>query len=75
MPSAVEMPSFELGWRGDAQPVQPMGVKGIGEAGTIASTPAVINAIVDALGHLGVHDIAMPASPETVYRAITGDAG
>jgi len=49
-----------------------MGVKGIGEAGTIASTPAVINAIVDALSHLGVRDIPMPASPETVYRAITG---
>jgi carbon-monoxide dehydrogenase large subunit len=72
VPSAAEMPSFDLGWRVTPSPSNPMGVKGIGEAGTIASTPAVINAIVDALSHLGVRDIAMPASPETVYRAITG---
>jgi carbon-monoxide dehydrogenase large subunit len=72
VPSAAEMPSFDLGWRVTPSPSNPMGVKGIGEAGTIASTPAVINAIVDALSHLGVRDIPMPASPETVYRAITG---
>jgi carbon-monoxide dehydrogenase large subunit len=66
VPSAAEMPSFELGFQVTPSPSNPMGVKGIGEAGTIASTPAVI------LSHLGVRDIAMPASPETVYRAITG---
>ena len=47
-----------------------MGVKGIGEAGTIASTPAVINAIVDALRPRGVTDMVMPASPQTVWRTI-----
>ena len=48
----------------------PLGVKGIGEAGTIASPPAVINAVVDALSHLGVTDVGKPASPERVWRAI-----
>jgi aerobic carbon-monoxide dehydrogenase large subunit len=47
-------------------------VKGVGEAGTIASTPAVINAIVDALRPFGVDDIRMPATPERVWRAIHG---
>ena len=47
-----------------------MGVKGIGEAGTIASTPAVINAVVDALRPMGITDMPMPASPMTVRRAI-----
>jgi carbon-monoxide dehydrogenase large subunit len=47
-----------------------MGVKGIGEAGTIAATPAVINAIVDAVAPFGVTDIEMPASPERVWRAM-----
>ena len=48
----------------------PLGVKGIGEAGTIASPPAVINAVVDAVSHLGVTDVGKPASPERVWRAI-----
>jgi carbon-monoxide dehydrogenase large subunit len=47
-----------------------LGVKGVGEAGTIASTPAVVNSIVDALRPLGIHDIAMPCTPERVWRAI-----
>ena len=45
-------------------------MKGIGEAGTIASTPAVVNAIVDALSHLGVTDVERPATPERVWKAI-----
>ena len=45
-------------------------MKGIGEAGTIASPPAVINAVVDAVSHLGVTDVEKPASPERVWRAI-----
>jgi carbon-monoxide dehydrogenase large subunit len=49
-----------------------MGVKGIGEAGTIASTPAVMNAIVDALAPFGVTDVPMPASPQRVWAAING---
>ena len=44
--------------------------QGVGEAGTIASTPAVVNAVVDALRPYGVHDVAMPCTPERVWRAI-----
>ena len=51
-------------------PTNPLGVKGVGEAGTIASPPAVINAVVDALSHLGVTDVARPATPERVWNAI-----
>jgi carbon-monoxide dehydrogenase large subunit len=51
-------------------PTNPLGVKGVGEAGTIGAAPAVMNAIVDALSGLGVHDVAMPASPNTVWNAI-----
>jgi carbon-monoxide dehydrogenase large subunit len=70
VPSAAEMPSFELGNTITPSPTNPLGVKGIGEAGTIASTPAVINAIVDALAPLGVTEIRMPASPQRVWQAI-----
>ena len=45
-------------------------MKGVGETGTIAAAPAVINAVLDALSHLGVKDIQMPATPERVWRAI-----
>ena len=48
----------------------PLGTKGVGEAGTIASTPAVVNAVVDAIRHLGVQDVLMPCTPQTVWRAI-----
>ncbi len=51
-------------------PTNPLGVKGVGEAGTIASPPAVVNAIVDALSHLGVTDVGRPATPERVWNAI-----
>jgi carbon-monoxide dehydrogenase large subunit len=51
-------------------PTNALGVKGIGEAGTIAAPPAVINAVVDALSHLGVTNIERPATPERVWRAI-----
>jgi len=50
-------------------------VKGVGEAGTIASTPAVVNAIVDALRPLGVRDVTMPCTPERVWRAIEAARG
>ncbi|HKY78089.1 MAG TPA: molybdopterin cofactor-binding domain-containing protein [Acidimicrobiia bacterium] len=70
VPSAAEMPSFDLGSTVTPSPTNPLGVKGIGEAGTIASTPAVINAIVDALSPLGVTDIRMPASPQRVWATI-----
>lgn len=70
VPSAPELPNFELGSTCTPSPTNVLGVKGIGEAGTIASTPAVINAIVDALEPLGVKDIAMPASPQRVWQTI-----
>jgi aerobic carbon-monoxide dehydrogenase large subunit len=48
----------------------PLGIKGVGEGGTVAATPAVMNAVVDALAPLGVKDVPMPATPERVWRAI-----
>ena len=51
-------------------PLNPLGAKGIGESGTIGATPAVQNAVVDALAHLGVTHIDMPLTPERVWRAI-----
>jgi carbon-monoxide dehydrogenase large subunit len=50
-------------------------VKGVGEAGTIASTPAIINGVVDALRHLGVTDVEMPATPQRVWRTIQATQG
>jgi len=70
VPSAAELPSYELDRTESPSPTNPLGVKGVGETGTIASAPAVINAVVDALSHLGVKDIQMPATPERVWRAI-----
>jgi carbon-monoxide dehydrogenase large subunit len=70
IPTAAEVPNIETGHTVTPSPTNPMGVKGVGEAGTIGSAPAVINAIVDALSPYGINDIAMPASPERVWRAI-----
>jgi carbon-monoxide dehydrogenase large subunit len=70
VPSAAELPSFETDRIEAPSPTNPLGVKGVGETGTIAAAPAVINAVVDALSHLGVTDIQMPATPERVWRAI-----
>jgi aerobic carbon-monoxide dehydrogenase large subunit len=69
VPSAAELPSFETD-RTQTEADNPLGVKGVGETGTIAAAPAVINAVVDALSHLGVSDIQMPATPERVWHAI-----
>jgi carbon-monoxide dehydrogenase large subunit len=74
VPSAAELPSFELDRVAAPSPTNPMGVKGVGETGTIASTVAVMNAVVDALQPFGVADVDMPASPERVLRAIKGGA-
>jgi carbon-monoxide dehydrogenase large subunit len=70
VPSAAELPSFELDRTESRSPTNPLGVKGVGETGTIAAAPAVINAVLDAVSHLGVKDIQMPATPERVWRAI-----
>jgi aerobic carbon-monoxide dehydrogenase large subunit len=68
--SATEVPSFELVESETPTSYNPLGAKGIGEAGTIGSTPAVQNAVVDAVAHLGVRHIDMPTSPMRVWRAI-----
>jgi aerobic carbon-monoxide dehydrogenase large subunit len=70
VPSAVELPNFELERTENPSPTNPMGVKGVGETGTIASPAAVMNAVVDALRPYGVTDIEMPAKPERVWTAI-----
>jgi aerobic carbon-monoxide dehydrogenase large subunit len=69
--TAAELPSFELLTSETPTPVNPLGVKGIGEAGTIGSTPAVHNAVIDAVSHLGVRHIDMPMTPERVWTAIS----
>jgi aerobic carbon-monoxide dehydrogenase large subunit len=66
MPRADDLPSYELGFNTTAAPSNPLGIKGCGEAGAIAAPPAVINAITDALGH---EDVAMPATPQAVWKA------
>ena len=75
IPSAADLPSFETGSTVTPSTTHPLGTKGVGEAGAIASTPAIINGIVDALWHLGVTDVAMPASPQTVWRTIQAAKG
>ena len=70
VPSAAELPNFELDRTEAPSPTNPMGVKGVGETGTIASPAAVMNAVVDALSPFGITDIEMPAKPERVWTAI-----
>jgi aerobic carbon-monoxide dehydrogenase large subunit len=75
IPAATELPRFETAHTETPTPVNPLGVKGIGEAATIGSTPAVWNAVVDALAHLGVRHLDLPLTPERVWRAIREAAG
>ncbi len=70
VPTAADVPSFELDHTVTPSPVNPLGVKGIGEAGTIGATPAVANAVIDALSPLGIKHLDMPLTPERVWRAI-----
>ena len=70
MPSAAEFPSFETYNTETPTYRNPLGAKGIGESGTIGSTPAVHNAVIDAVAYLGVRHIPMPCTPERVWRAI-----
>ncbi|MGH9260181.1 MAG: xanthine dehydrogenase family protein molybdopterin-binding subunit, partial [Acidimicrobiales bacterium] len=70
VPSAAEVPTFKLDHTVTPSPTNLLGVKGIGEAGTIGSTPTIINAVIDALAPLGITDMAMPAHPERVWAAI-----
>ena len=70
VPAAPDLPEFVTDRTETPSTTNPLGVKGVGEAGTIASTPAVVNAVLDALRPFGVPDIRMPATPERVWRAI-----
>jgi aerobic carbon-monoxide dehydrogenase large subunit len=70
VPSAADLPTFTTDRTETPATSNPLGVKGVGEAGTIASTPAVVNAIVDAVRHMGVNDIEMPCSPMRVWQAL-----
>jgi carbon-monoxide dehydrogenase large subunit len=75
IPAASDVPPVTTAHTITPSPTNSLGVKGIGEAGTIGAAPAVINAVVDALSHLGITDIPMPASPQTVWQAINAATG
>ena len=73
--SAAELPSYETRFTETPTPVNTLGSKGIGESGTIGATPAVHNAVCDAVAHLGVRHVDMPTTPTRVWRAIQDAAG
>jgi carbon-monoxide dehydrogenase large subunit len=75
VPRASELPRYETAHTVTPSPVNPLGVKGIGEAGTIASSAAVINAVVDALSPLGIRHVDMPVRPEKLWRIIQDAKG
>ena len=70
LPRASWLPELELDETVTPSPVNPLGIKGVGEAGTIASTPAVVNAVIDALSPLGIRHVDMPLTAQTVWRAM-----
>jgi aerobic carbon-monoxide dehydrogenase large subunit len=70
VPKASFFPAFEVDRTETPTDVNPLGVKGAGETGTIASTAAVVNAVMDALAPLGIRHVDMPLTPERVWRAI-----
>jgi carbon-monoxide dehydrogenase large subunit len=72
VPRAHMMPWIESSHTETPSPVNPLGVKGVGEAGTIGCTPAVVNSVVDALSHLGVRHIDMPMTPEKLWKLVQG---
>jgi len=75
LPSAADLPTLEADRTETPATTHPLGAKGVGEAGTIAATPAVVNSIVDALRPRGVHDVLMPCTPERVWRAAQDGSG
>ncbi|MEE2032021.1 xanthine dehydrogenase family protein molybdopterin-binding subunit [Rhodococcus chondri] len=75
LPTAVDLPSFTTDRTETPAPGNPLGVKGVGESGTIASTPAVVNSVLDALRHLGVREVEMPCTPMRVWHAIRSAQG
>ncbi|MCX5045215.1 xanthine dehydrogenase family protein molybdopterin-binding subunit [Aldersonia sp. NBC_00410] len=75
VPGTPDLPTFVTDRTETPATGNPLGVKGVGEAGTIASTPAVVNSVIDALRHLGVRDVEMPCSPMRVWKAIQAAEG
>jgi len=75
LPRAADLPAFRHGTMESASPNNTLGFKGVGELGPIGAPPAVINAIVDALAGAGVTHLDMPATSETVWRALGGSGG
>jgi Aerobic-type carbon monoxide dehydrogenase, large subunit CoxL/CutL homologs len=75
LPSAADLPSFDTAVVSTPATSNPLGVKGVGEAGTIASTPAIVNGVIDALRHLGVTNVEMPCTSQRVWRAIQDAKG
>jgi aerobic carbon-monoxide dehydrogenase large subunit len=75
LPRADMLPTIAIDFSPVPSTTNPLGAKGAGEGGTVASTPAVMNAILDALAPLGVTDVPMPATPERIWRALRGRAG
>jgi carbon-monoxide dehydrogenase large subunit len=75
IPRAADIPDFIIGSTETPSPSNPLGVKGVGEAGTIAATPAIANAVIDALSPLGIRHLDLPFTPERVWRAIQGKGG
>jgi carbon-monoxide dehydrogenase large subunit len=72
VPRASMIPWLELGRTETPSPVNPLGVKGVGEAGTIGATPAIVNAVVDALSPFGIRHLDMPLKPENIWRVVNG---
>ena len=70
IPRASMIPWIESSHTTTPSPVNPLGVKGVGEAGTIGCSPAVVNSVVDALSHLGVRHLDMPLTPEKIWNLI-----
>jgi len=75
LPTAADTLSFDVDHTSSPSITNTLGTKGVGEAGTIASTPAVVNAVVDAIRHFGVDDVTMPCTPERVWKAIHSRGG
>jgi carbon-monoxide dehydrogenase large subunit len=75
IPRAADIPDYVLGSTETPSPSNPLGVKGVGEAGTIGATPAIANAVIDALSPLGIRHLDLPFTPERVWRAIQGKGG
>ena len=75
MPRAKDIPDYALGHTVTRSPSNPMGIKGVGEAGTIGATPAIANAVCDALAPLGIRHVDLPFTPEKVWRAISHAKG